>query len=703
MAYNLSAPPSSSLSYESSLFYTSLTLTPPKLLHIRIPKNLIFPLKLRRPKPSFRISATVSLQEPALDAEDSQIPVEKAVSPSKSFVWVNPKNPRASKLRQKSDDYRYASLAKIAESLNSCTPVDDAISGFLDVLGDKLTEQEAVVILNNMSNSETAPLVLDYFLNKLKTSRQVVLYNVTLKVFRKCKDLSRAENMFSLMLERGVKPDNVTFSTIISCARLSSLPEKAVEWFEKMSSFGCEPDKVTCSVMIDVYGRVGNKDVALSMYDRARSEKWRLDPVTFSTLIRIYRSEGNYDGCLNLYEEMKALGVKPNASVYNSLLDAMGRAKRPWQAKTIYRQMVKNEIEPTWGTYAALIRAYGRARYGIDTIAVYKEMKEKGFELSVLLYNTLLSTCADVGFTDEAAEIFQDMKSSGTCKPDSWTYASLITINSCCGKVEEAEATLKEMMDAGCEPNIYILTSLIQCYGKAGRMDDVVRTFDQVLDSGIEPDARFCGSLLNVMTQAPKEEIGKLANCIGKANPKLGYVVNLILNEENKEEEMFSKQARDLLESIGADFKKAFCNCLIDLCVGLNQLERACQLLDLGLSLEIYTDIMSRTPTQWSLHLKSLSLGAALTALHVWMNDLSKALENGEELPELLGINTGHGKHKFSEKGLAGTFELHLKELNAPFHEVTDKVGWFLTTKVAAVSWLESRKSQEAVLASSGV
>lgn len=603
-------------------------------------------------------------------------------------------------MRQKSYDYRYASLVKLAESLNSCRPVEEDVSGVLDILGAEILEQDAVIVLNSMSNAENALVVLNYFQKRLKIRREVVLYNVTLKVFRKCKDLDGAEALFSVMLEKGVKPDNVTFSTIISCARQCSLPERAIEWFEKMSSFGCEPDEVTCSVMVDAYGRVGNVDVALSLYDRARSEKWRLDAVTFSTMIRIYGSLGNFDGCLNLYEEMKALAVRPNASVYNSLLDAMGRAKRPWQAKNIYRDMISNGVEPTWGTYAALLRAYGRARYGEDALAVYREMKEKGLKMSVVLYNTLLSTCADVGLTDEAVEIFEDMKSSGTCKPDSWTFASLITIYSCSGKVEEAETALNEMMEAGFEPNIFVLTSLIQCYGKAGRIDDVVRTFDQLLALNITPDDRFTGCLLNVLTQSPVEELGKLTTCVEKGNPKLGYIVKNLIHGENIEGESFKKEVRDLFDSIGADVKKAYCNCLIDLCVTVNQLERGCELLELGLELEIYSDIMSKSATQWSLHLKSLSLGAALTALHIWMNDLSRALESGEELPSLLGINTGHGKHKFSEKGLAGVFELHLKELNAPFHEAPDKVGWFLTTKVAATSWLESRASLDVVGAS---
>ncbi|KAJ1387498.1 Smr domain [Sesbania bispinosa] len=95
----------------------------------------------------------------------------------------------------------------------------------------------------------------------------------------------------------------------------------------------------------------------------------------------------------------------------------------------------------------------------------------------------------------------------------------------------------------------------------------------------------------------------------------------------------------------------------------------------------------------------SLSLGAALTALHVWINDLSKALASGEDLPPVLGINTGNGKHKYTEKGLASVFESHLKELNSPFHEAPDKAGWFLTTREAVKSWLESMGSSEVAAA----
>ena len=86
----------------------------------------------------------------------------------------------------------------------------------------------------------------------------------------------------------------------------------------------------------------------------------------------------------------------------------------------------------------------------------------------------------------------------------------MITIFSCCGKVSEVENTLNEMFEAGFQPNIFILTSLIQCYGKAQRIDDVVKTLNRIFELVITPDDRFCGCLLNVMTQTPNEELSKL-------------------------------------------------------------------------------------------------------------------------------------------------------------------------------------------------
>ncbi|MQM18510.1 hypothetical protein Taro_051503 [Colocasia esculenta] len=685
----------------SQILYIPFSLSPWRkksktaLIHDGRPAHVPFP-PLRGPHP-----AGVSLQDAVAQASadspaEPQAPQEQrpGATVPKNSIWVNPNSPRASRLQQQSSESRYARLGQLSGSLDACGPSEaDVTEALAAVLRDKPSEQDAVVVLNNMENPETALLALRWFQEKIRIKKDVILYNVTLKVMRKSRNWDGAEFLLKEMLERGVGPDNVTFSTVISCARVCNLPEKAVQWFERMQEFGCKPDDVTYSAMIDAYGRSGNVDMAMKLYDQARAEKRNLDPVTFSTVIKVYSSSNNFDGALNVYEEMKALGVKPNLITYNTLLDAMGRASRPWQVKTIYREMETNGVLPNRATYAALLRAYGKARYPEDALRIYREMKEKVMELTVVLYNTLLAMCADLGLADEAVEIFEEMKKSPEgCKPDSWTFSSLITIYSCSGQVSEAEGILDEMLAAGFEPNIFVLTSLIQCYGKAKQVDNVERTFDRMLELGITPDDRFCGCLLNVLSQTPKEEVEKVIGCISRANETLGSLAKQLIDEKVADE-IFKVKAEELFKNISKEVKKAYCNCLIDLCVNLNMMERACVLLDMALKLEIYSALQSKSSSQWSLHVRSLSLGAALTALHVWMKDLSRALENGEDLPPLLGINTGHGKHRYSEKGLATVFESHLRELNAPFHEAPDKVGWFLTTKVAAKPWLESRSS----------
>ncbi|MCI10955.1 pentatricopeptide repeat-containing protein, partial [Trifolium medium] len=146
------------------------------------------------------------------------------------------------------------------------------------------------------------------------------------------------------------------------------------------------------------------------------------------------------------------------------------------------------------------------------------------------------------------------------------------------------------------------------------------------------------------MTQLPKQELGKITDCIQKANPKLGFVVRYLM-EETDGDGNFRKEASELFNSID-DFviKKSMCNSLIDLCVNLEVPDRARDLLNLGLTLEIYTNMQNRSQTKWSLYVKSLSTGTALTALH----------DN-------------------------------------------DMAGWFLTTSEAVKPWLQSRKTDAAL------
>lgn len=670
-AYPLSSPlPSTFTNLKDTIFSTSS-------LYLKLPS-----------KPSLLLTHSTSqnpIHQPLNPPQNNKPhhPHSKSSPLSKTNIWVNPKNPKAKHLNTDS-----AFLLKLAKSLDSCDPNHQQVSEIINGFRGNVSVSHVGFILNNMSKPDNAMLVFDYFREKIDPVKHVILYNVMMKLFRESKEFEKAEKLFDEMLQRMVKPNVITFSTMISCAVLCSMHHKAVEWFEMMPLLDCEQDGKFLSSLITLYARIGNVDVALRFYDRAKKEKWDVDIVAFTAMIKMHGKLGNYGGCLSVYNDMKVLGVKPNLVIYNNMLHAMGRGKMAWKAKAIYEEMINGGILPNQSIYGAVLHAYCRGRYKEDALSVYKKMKEKGMDVDRVLYNMLLDMCAKVGYVDEAVEIFKDMKCSGTCHPCSVTYTTMINMYSCAGKVSQAEAMLNEMIACEFEPNILVLTSLAGCYGKAKRTDDVVRIFNQLLDLGISPDGRLCDCLLHVMTQIPKQEHGKITDCIEKANPKLGFVVRYLV-EEREGGVDFRKEASELFNTID-DYviKKSLCNSLIDLCVNLEVPDRARELLNLGHTLEIYTDIQIRSQTMWALHVKSLSTGTALTALHVWTNDLSKALESGEELPLVLGIHTAKNKSSSS------VVESYLKEHNAPFEKDTD-TSWFLTTNEEAKSWLQYKGSSE--------
>lgn len=522
---------------------------------------------------------------------------------------------------------------------------------------------------------------------------------MTFKALRKAKNWPLVESLWEEMLKSGIKPDDITFTTIISCARQCSLPTKAIEWYEKMPAFGCTPSKFTRSAMITSYWRAGQSDKAVELYNQARNMKGQLFEGAFGSMISIYVGSGNFDGALNLFEEMKALGVRPNLVTYNTLLNAMHKAERPWQVKTIYTEMCKSGVVPDRYTYVVLIRAYSKGRYSNDALSVYQKTKEEGMQLDVILYNMLLSMCADVGLVKEAEEIFDEMKKLPEgCRPDDWTYSSIITAYSCSGQVSMAEQMFNEMLDAGFRPTIFVLTSLIQCYGTAEQTDSIMRVIDMLPEYQVQPDDRFCGCLLNIATKTPSEELGKIINCIDSVDPNVGSFVKLLIDKKSSVQ-VIQERAMKLLDSLCEEVKKPYFNCLIDICIKFEQTDQACELFNLAVESKIYCNLQEKQEKQWILQVKGLSYGAALTAMRAWMHDVSEVLRKGEELPPLLGIRTGHGKHAYGGRRLISVLKEKLVEMDAPFHELPDKMGWLLTTDVAAKSWIESEKKSELVSA----
>ncbi|XP_040987070.1 pentatricopeptide repeat-containing protein At5g46580, chloroplastic [Juglans microcarpa x Juglans regia] len=639
--------------------------------------------------------STTTLSKPTKDQT-------QLISKPKS-TWVNPTRPKRSVLslqRQKRSSYSYnpqvRELRRFAQKLNDCD--EAAFLATLEEIPHPPTRENALLILNCLKPWQKTRL----FLNWIKTQNlfplETIFYNVTMKSLRFGRQFQLMEDLAHEMISNEIELDNITYSTIITCAKKCNDFDKAVEWFERMYKTGLMPDEVTYSAILDVYAKLGSVEEALNLYERGRASGWIPDHATFSILGRMFGASGDYDGINFVLQEMKSVGVQPNLVVYNTLLEAMGKVGKPGLARSLFKEMVESGLTPDEKTLTALVKIYGKARWARDALELWEQMRSNRWPVDLILYNTLLNMCADLALEEEAERLFEDMKSLEYCSPDSWSYTAMLNIYGSGGKVDKAVKLFEEMSELGVELNVMGCTCLIQCLGKTKRIDDLVRVFAASVERGVKPDDRLCGCLLSVVSLCEENgDVDRILTCLNQANPKLFSVVKLVI-EEKTSFETLRDEFKSILGETAVEARRPFCNCLIDICRSKELHERAHELLYLGTLYGLYPSLHSKTVDEWCLDVRSLSVGAAQTALEEWMGTLSKIVQRKEALPELFSAQTGTGTHKFSQ-GLANSFASHAKKLDVPFRQSEEKVGFFVATREDLVSWVQSRLESPAVAA----
>ncbi|GMJ06053.1 SUPPRESSOR OF THYLAKOID FORMATION 1 [Hibiscus trionum] len=612
-------------------------------------------------------------------------------------TWVNPTKPKRFVLslqRQTRSPYAHnpkvRELKLFAKKLSDCENSEDGVLSVLDEIPLEPTREDALLILNSLKPWQKTHLFFNWIKAKNLFPVETIFYNVTMKSLRFGRQFELIEELAIEMVSNGIPLDNITYSTIITCAKRCNLFDKAVEWFERMYRTGLMPDEVTYSAVLDVYAKLGKVEEVVSLYERGVASGWRPDPIAFSVLAKMYGEAGDYDGIRYVLDEMKLLGVRPNLVVYNTLLEAMGKAGKPGLARSLFQELLDSGLTPNEKTLTSLAKIYGKARWAKDALKLWEEMKSKNWPMDFILYNTLLTMCADIGLVEEAEQLFMDMKQSRHCRPDSWSYTAMLKIYGSGGNVGKSMELFEEMSEVGVELNVMGATCLIQCLGKAGRIDELVRVFSVSVQQGIKPDDRLCGCLLSIVSRCEsREDVDKVLVCLQQANPQLVAFVKSLADEEYCLDTV-KEEFKGIISDTKDDARRPFCNCLIDICRSKNLHERAHDLLYLGTLYGLYPGLHNKTANEWSLDVRSLSVGAAQTALEEWMGTLAKTVNRKEALPELFSAQTGTGTHKFSQ-GLSNSFASHLKKLAAPFRQSEEKAGCFVATREDLVPWLQSR------------
>lgn len=330
-------------------------------------------------------------------------------------------------------------------------------------------------------------------------SPDVVSYNSVINAYAHGRAIqySRSENAKRLMKrmeEKGLKPNTITWNTLLRCI----LKEIGDTKLRESSEYKVKEAEAILSQM---------EELAIA------------NAVSYNTVISIIsksemndaaeRAEGWLQRMLNLYEATKNEKVQPDTCSFNAVIHAYAnvgkessgaphRARRAEellkQMETMFKSCGNDTVKPDVISFSAVINAYSRASSqdrecavrAMEILGRIEELHEGGdtdLKPNLRTYTSVINAFARVGSPEKADEILSKLKKchemgDKSLKPDTICYSSVLDAYAKKGGEEaayRAEELLHEMEDLysngdnDVKPNAQTYRSVITALGRSRR------------------------------------------------------------------------------------------------------------------------------------------------------------------------------------------------------------------------------------------
>ncbi|XP_057849795.1 pentatricopeptide repeat-containing protein At3g26782, mitochondrial isoform X1 [Cryptomeria japonica] len=187
--------------------------------------------------------------------------------------------------------------------------------------------------------------------------RNAVSWNAVIAGYAQNGQVEKAMEIFKQMQLTDVKPDKLTFASILpACSKIGAL-KQGMEFHQKIIEMGFLSDVVATS-LIDMYAKCGSIKKARELFDRMKNP----DVASWNAMISGYAMHGHSQDALKLFELMKYSQTKPNYISFVCILFACSHAGLVDDSCKYFNQMIHFYcIIPTIDHYVCMVDLLGRA------------------------------------------------------------------------------------------------------------------------------------------------------------------------------------------------------------------------------------------------------------------------------------------------------------------------------------------------------
>ncbi|KAI4301874.1 hypothetical protein L6164_035112 [Bauhinia variegata] len=264
----------------------------------------------------------------------------------------------------------------------------------------------------------------------------LVLSTAIVDMYSKCGAIKQATIAFGGMKERNV----ITWTAMLVGLSQNGHAEDALKLFCQMQEKNVSANSVTLVSLVHCCAHMGSLKKGRSVHAHLIRHGYPLDAVNMSALIDMYAKGGK---------------IRSAEQVFNNGF--------PFKDVIFYNSM---------------IMGYGMHGHGHHAIGVYDRMREERLKPNQTTFVSLLTACSHSGLVEEGRTLFLSMERDHNIKPSDKHYACFVDLLSRAGRLEEAEALVKQMP---VEPSSDVLQALLSGCRMHKNVDMGIQIADRLL------------------------------------------------------------------------------------------------------------------------------------------------------------------------------------------------------------------------------
>lgn len=303
------------------------------------------------------------------------------------------------------------------------------------------------------------------------TDRTAVSWTILIGGYARSNRPMDAFSLYAEMFRTGMKPDNVTVTTLLSSCDDTMARNDVHQVHSHITRLGFGSDLGVCNSLIDSYCKTQSVGFAFRLFKEMATR----DTITYNTLITGYAKEGIREEAIKLFSEMQYFGFRPSDFTFAALLHACAGLDTATLGQQVHGLVIKTNFH--WDVFVgnALLDFYSKHDCLEDVRKLFDEM----MELDGVSYNIVITSYAWNGKLEEAFELFGELQLSKFSRRN-FPFATLLSIAANMQDIEMGRKIHAQALLTTADLEIQVGNALVDMYAKCGRFDEANVVFENL-------------------------------------------------------------------------------------------------------------------------------------------------------------------------------------------------------------------------------